>query len=727
VSDALVAYYVNEREKAIGQMVRRRRIELGLSQFGIADLIGTSRARIARIEDGQNSYSQAEIEVLSRFLEMDPRDFLDIPFPKRWALEMACSPVLDTKKAIRCALPPGAFPRMKSPFSPSAYSLPFPLFTFSPDGELLAARFRYRADGDGDDTVRNGVGIWDTLNGELLASHMPGDDAWVSQIVFSPDGLRVAFIAEEEAVYIWNWTKNTVVTCLDPKDSGYTAEFWEAADQYGDTGVVSKMAWSPDGRHLVTYNEGLGVLRIWNIAKQEQKTLVLPAMIEKIEKDMERKLIENAGFEELCLSHLGFTPDGESIVFTTTYGGGNTAGQKIFFLDLLGDSPDSHFTYVWARDSVRSLLFAPVPVEPVDQNKVQYILYVGGGDGEAGLYQVLLVTREHDDGYWRSTEYYGDLGLPRVSRQMCRHQDGDVISVCEWGLYGANLETGGWTITNLHSFRNLIVSSGRNDKGPSKIVLSPHARQVAFCADEGYYLLNLDIQPLKTRARHYPQPWMQELRDRLQIQNEEDMESLARTALWDRIVEEATEQGDSIREVPPQRPGAPPRPSLQSLIHHWKTTTPAAEGGYGLAALAPGNTDTVRAKQVLEERLGEKICLVTASLLDGGAPVNRRRLIELILDRDLEIGELTDTAIEEIKEEEPFDMIWIDHAENLDYSVLTWICSNLRKVTGAFVLIVRDENKFAALVHTTPSRADWIWHRSFSVRFGDVLALKDDL
>lgn len=73
------------RSRQIGEVLAKARKRAGKSLREVAEQIGTSRQRYALIESGQTYIAAVELEVISRFLSIDPvevlpRDFLEHVF-----------------------------------------------------------------------------------------------------------------------------------------------------------------------------------------------------------------------------------------------------------------------------------------------------------------------------------------------------------------------------------------------------------------------------------------------------------------------------------------------------------------------------------------------------------------------------------------------------------------------------------------------------------------------
>jgi len=157
-------------------------------------------------------------------------------------------------------------------------------------------------------------------------------------------------------------------------------------------------------------------------------------------------------------------------------------------------------------------------------------------------------------------------------------------------------------------------------------------------------------------------------------------------------------------------------PSKESRLHfEWhylKTATLRAQGGYGLAMLLPEDRNTVqRFVDRVQQQIADRIVLV--QLPRQTAKVKLRQLVENIAGRPLKRSESTDGVIQRHIRGQ-YDLIVIDNAERLHHTTLLWICSNLRTIVEAILLVVRNEEAFMKVVDQTYDPG-WTLGRSISM------------
>ena len=92
-------------------------------------------------------------------------------------------------------------------------------------------------------------------NGKELAV-LRGHTAWVTQVVFSPDGKRLASASDDESIKIWD-----------------LESYRETADLKGHADAVNWIAFSPDGKRLVSAGSD-DYVKVWDLAAaKDHKTL----------------------------------------------------------------------------------------------------------------------------------------------------------------------------------------------------------------------------------------------------------------------------------------------------------------------------------------------------------------------------------------------------------------------------------------------------------------------
>jgi hypothetical protein len=158
---------------------------------------------------------------------------------------------------------------------------------------------------------------------------------------------------------------------------------------------------------------------------------------------------------------------------------------------------------------------------------------------------------------------------------------------------------------------------------------------------------------------------------------------------------------------------------LNRLLNRLKTDRPAAEGGYGLAQLAAGDQTTARRVVArIQAETSENPLLI--ELPARGPEIRRRALIGYIIGRPLRRGEFTDEWSQRLVVERPYTLIFIDNAERLHPEALLWLCTNLRTVTDAFILVVHHWEKFIEVAGRNHDVA-WVLGRSIPVNLVDLV------
>jgi WD40 repeat protein len=120
---------------------------------------------------------------------------------------------------------------------------------FSPEGRRLLA-------GSDDNGGHGELKLWDVPTGQELCT-FPGQTSAVLNVAFSPDGWRVASIANEGGAKVWDAHTGQLLRTVWHTDRN--------TDHQIDTGVV---AFSPDGQRLATacgYEFRPGDVKVWDV------------------------------------------------------------------------------------------------------------------------------------------------------------------------------------------------------------------------------------------------------------------------------------------------------------------------------------------------------------------------------------------------------------------------------------------------------------------------------
>jgi WD40 repeat protein/serine/threonine protein kinase len=156
---------------------------------------------------------------------------------------------------------------------------------WSPDGRSLASAGHDRS-----------IRIWDPATGRETLS-LPGRHGQFLRLAWGPDGKRLAVTGENGTLTVWDVAtgKTTLVLpgvghwhnvappawSLDGRwlaaevSEGRVIQVWNAADGEmslrlpGHTGLLSSLAWHPDGCRLVS-GEGRGAVKIWDVVAGQE-------------------------------------------------------------------------------------------------------------------------------------------------------------------------------------------------------------------------------------------------------------------------------------------------------------------------------------------------------------------------------------------------------------------------------------------------------------------------
>jgi transcriptional regulator with XRE-family HTH domain len=683
--------YFDRRRQQLTTHTRALREQQGLSQQALADWLGCSRSRIARIENGKGGYALEELEFLALRLGQDPgrlthpspesETLMQIAFTNEWS-HRALGGV------VACSLPPGLL-------VPQA-----PHLALSPDNALVAASLQSQSGNEADRPEV--IVLWDARTGAI--KQRISLDGWASALAFSPDSRLLAIGTNMDTVKILDCASGRFRTYLDPVEDGYSEVLWAHVNEVG-YGVISQVCFSPDGRYLAAVNEDHGTLRLWETGSwQAVTTWALNPLYNDEEED------EESPFGEFAVSQLAFTPDSRHLVIIPYLGRSETA--------TLFTVPEGKRVQRLAFPEQIVSVGMASPFDPAGaifafggHNHFWEAAYGEWGPGGRSWLTLYSSAARADDGFTRQTVRQVVVLSEQCILALIEKQGRNPRSEGHTGTLDVN-DLPCWSVANLVSHQAAVLF----DLGQAGIVsvtvrLADNGAALAFADSERQRIGVRSLQPeyLQTKAIHLPEGIRRRRRPAAESQ----------AGLWYGEIGEESGPASVPHSLPDWEIGdihsaiRPVQEDLNRMLRRLKTERPAAEGGYGLAQLAPGDQTTARRVVArIQVETDEKPLLI--ELPARGPEIRRRALIGYIIGRPLRQGEFTDEWARRLVVERPHTLIFIDNAERLHPEALLWLCTNLRTVTDAFVLVVHNWEKFIEVAGRNHDVA-WVLGRSIPV------------
>ncbi|MGB7338036.1 MAG: helix-turn-helix transcriptional regulator [Phototrophicaceae bacterium] len=248
------ADYLEYRRTYLSGRVTHLRTTRDISQTEIAELLGTTRSRIARIENGQAHYTAEELEMLALLLGETPTALLEFTPTDILLLNVSL-----TNSAMKSALGGTLNLHLPSDIKTSATPYQITLMAYTPDSRYLVTA---HANMQTNDEEKYTLCFWSTETGDLLWQYQ--HPTYISDIAFSSDNTHCVFGTEQDTVIVLSFAERKLVQILDPQELGIVNDDWwrfiEDASSYGS---IANITFNEDSSVMVVHNEDNGTLRFF--------------------------------------------------------------------------------------------------------------------------------------------------------------------------------------------------------------------------------------------------------------------------------------------------------------------------------------------------------------------------------------------------------------------------------------------------------------------------------
>lgn len=162
--------------------------------------------------------------------------------------------------------------------------------------------------------------------------------------------------------------------------------------------------------------------------------------------------------------------------------------------------------------------------------------------------------------------------------------------------------------------------------------------------------------------------------------------------------------------------------NVADLLHYWKTCTPRAQGGYGLAELPPGDQVTInQVVQIISSATNGQENIRVVDIKPASEPINAKRLAATIFGDHPMPGLPVEEYVASILNEH-LTILIIDHGEYLSGAAMGWICGLMRKIAQVIIVVTRDVDRLKSNVQDSHYEPGWVFGRSFCV---DLLVVRE--